>query len=316
MKKKILGIVVEYNPFHNGHLYQLYYAKEHFPEHEIYLFMSGKYTQRAEINVLKFKDRVKIAKSFGVKKVIKMKQKYVIQAAHIFAEHAIILMNKYKVNDLLFGSETDDIESFKSIADISINQSQKYNSILKTFLKKGLSFPKANNETLIKIFDKDMSMPNDILGLEYVKAIVKNNFNITPHCHQRTNDFHSLKPKHNFASATYIRYLMNNNNYAEASKYTPVELPTNFNKIEQYFNKFIRILKRSSPKDLRQIPLISEGMENLFKKHQTAKTYNEFIDKCNSKRYTSSRIKRVMLAILLKQFNWKYKLLKPWIAFY
>lgn len=316
MNNKKLGIIVEYNPFHNGHLYQLEYAKSNFPEHKIYLFMTGKFTQRGEYNVLSFKYRQQIAKKYGVHKVIKLNQNYTTQAAHIFAEHGILMMKKYHIDDILFGSETNDIQIFKRIADVIINEPQKYNSLLKAFLKKGLSFPKANNEALIKLFGENIQMPNDILGLEYVKAIYKHKLNLEPHCHLRTNDFHSDTPKGKYASATYIRYLMNQNNYNEAEKYTPITLPMNFNKIQHKFNKFQRILRRLSTKDLKQINLISEGMENLFKKHMNCKSYEEFINACNSKRYTSSRIKRVILAVLLKKFPLKYIVKKPWILFY
>ncbi|UUD37194.1 Protein of uncharacterised function (DUF795) [Mycoplasmopsis californica] len=316
MRKPRLGIVVEYNPFHNGHIFQLEYAKKHFPCHDIYLFMSGKYTQRAEINILPFRTRVKIAKKFGVKKVIKLKQKYVIQAAHIFAKHAILMMKKHHINSLLFGSETNDIDVFKKTANVICSEDSNFRATLKSYLKQGFSFPRANNEALKEIFGREFIMPNDILGLEYVKAIYKHKLSIEPFCHKRTNDFHAKIPNGVYASATYIREQLVQGNYEEASKYTPVKLKTKFPKIQDKFKRFKEILRKTDNTDLAQIPLVSEGIENLFKKHIDAKTYEEFIDRCNSKRYTSSRIKRVMLAILLKQFPLRLKIRKFWINFY
>ncbi|WP_027334356.1 nucleotidyltransferase [Mycoplasma elephantis] len=316
MKKFRLGIVVEYNPFHNGHIFQLELAKKNFPDHDIYLFMSGKYTQRGEINILKFSQRVKWAKKYGVKKVIKLKQKYVIQAAHIFAEHAILMMRKYKINTLLFGSETNDIEIFKKIAKLTIDNTNLLNKVIKQKLKLGMSFPKANNEAIKEMMNYDISMPNDILGLEYVKSIYKYKLNIKPYCHKRTNGFHSNTPNGIYASATYIRNKIINNELQGLDKYTPINLNTKINRIEDKFKRFKQILKRTANKDLGKIKLVSEGIENLFKKNIDAKTYNEFVSRCNSKRYTSSRIKRVMLSILLKQFPLNLKIRKFWINFY
>ena len=148
------------------------------------------------------------------------------------------------------------------------------------------------------------TLPNDILGLEYVKAIVNNNYPIKAFCIKRTNDFHSMIPSNNIASATYIRKLIFDNNL-EYKQFTPMIFDKVPDRIENYYSNFQHIVKNTPNEELKKIKLISEGMENLFKKHIDAPSYDEFVNRVNSKRYTSSRIKRTMLYVLLniKQEN-------------
>ncbi|EFF41451.1 conserved hypothetical protein [Mycoplasmopsis alligatoris A21JP2] len=143
-------------------------------------------------------------------------------------------------------------------------------------------------------------MPNDILGMEYVKTIVNKKLKITPICMQRTIGFHSQEINQNFASASKLRQMLNDK--IDIKDYTPVDYGKyNFEKpIELEYEKFRQIVKTKSAQELQKYKMISEGIENLFKKNVESKTYQEFVERCTSKRYTSSRIKRTMLFILLK----------------
>lgn len=292
-----VGIIAEYNPFHNGHIHQLSEAKKRFPGEEIIVILSEKYVQRGEIAVASFEERKNIAIKYGASKVVPLPFEYSTQAAHIFANGAVKIAYENGVDKLFFGSESDDPKNLLLIATTIFSRENEYNTILKKKLKEGLSFPKANALTLEELIGHSIVMPNDILGLEYCKAIVFNNYKIVPYTLKRTVGFHSTETSSSFASATKLREMIFNGE--SIANFSPMKFDKQVDRIENYYLKFQEIVRSSTPEQLREIHLISEGMENLFKKNIDCKTYAEFVDACNSKRYTSSRIKRVMLYVLL-----------------
>lgn len=291
-----IGIIAEYNPFHNGHIYQLQKAKELWPNEDIIVIMSGKYVQRGELAIASFEERKEMAIKYGATKVVELPFEFATQAAHIFARGAVLLANKLKIDKLFFGSESNDVQNLMLIAQAIKRDEDNYNRELKKLLKQGLSFPKASSHAVESIIGQQIKMPNDILGLEYCKAIVEYNLPITPFSLARTVDFHAEIPQENFASASFIRDEIKKGN--DVSKYTPMKITT-FEKIEDRYKEFQDIIRNTPSEELAQIALVSEGMENLFKKNIDQPTYDDFVNKTNSKRYTSSRIKRVMLYVLL-----------------
>ncbi|MCK5867200.1 MAG: nucleotidyltransferase [Mycoplasmataceae bacterium] len=293
-----VGIIAEYNPFHNGHVLQIEEAKRRWPNEDIIIIMSGKYVQRGELAVASFKKRSKIAKKYGANKVIELPFEYATQAAHIFAHGAVKTAVNHGIDKLFFGSESNNPTRLMLIAKTIRDNEDKYNKTLKSYLKQGYSFPKSAGKALESLIGNPITLPNDILGLEYCKAIIYNDYSIVPHTLKRTVSFHSVVPSGEFASATYIRNLINKG--CDVSKYTPMKFLKTPQKIEEKYVKFQEIVNKYSAEDLSKIKLISEGMENLFKKHIHFETFDEFVDACNSRRYTSSRIKRVMLYVLLE----------------
>ncbi|MGL5205197.1 MAG: nucleotidyltransferase, partial [Metamycoplasmataceae bacterium] len=242
-------------------------------------------------------DRKTIALKYGVSEVIEIPQEFVIQAAHIFAQKAVELLNIHNVSIIVFGSETDDIELFYKIANTIKNNPDVYNHNVKLNLKNGNSFPKATAMALQTMCGNSFIMPNDILGIEYVKAIVNNNYNIRAISIKREVDFHSEKTIGNLASATKLRKMIFGGE--DISKFSPMIINEKPKRIEDEYHEFQNIIKNKSLNEIAKIALVSEGMENLFFKHIDEPNYDAFINKVNSKRYTSSRIKRVMLQILL-----------------
>ena len=305
-KEKILriGIIAEYNPFHNGHIYQINEIKKRWPQSQIIVILSGKYVQRGELAIAPFEVRKNIALQNNVDEVYELPFEFATQAAHVFAQGAIKELSKHNIDYLVFGSETNDIDNFYLVAKTIKDNNDLYYQKIKKAMKTGISFPKANQIVLEELIGKSFTLPNDILGLEYVKAIVNNNYPIKAFCIKRTNDFHSMIPSNNIASATYIRKLIFDNNL-EYKQFTPMIFDKVPDRIENYYSNFQDIVKNTSNEELKKIKLISEGMENLFKKHIDAPSYDEFVNRVNSKRYTSSRIKRTMLYVLLniKQEN-------------
>ena len=296
-----VGIIAEYNPFHNGHIYQLQEARKRWPDEKIIIIMSGKYVQRGELAVASFEERARFAKMFGADEVVELPFEYATQAAHIFASGAVKIANDLGIDKLFFGSESNDPMRLMLISKTIFENEDKYNKTLKEFLKLGYSFPKASASALSKLIGNPITMPNDILGLEYCKAIVKNGYNITPYTLSRTIDFHSEVPNSNFASASYIRKMIFEGR--DVSQYTPMKFDEIPDRIENYYPKFQEIVRNTPAEELAKIELISEGMENLFKKHIECPSMESFIEATNSRRYTSSRIKRVMLYVLLEIYK-------------
>lgn len=295
-----VGIVAEYNPFHNGHIFQINWIKNKWPKAKIVVILSGKYVQRGEIAIASFYERSRICKEYGVDEVYELDFWHATQAAHVFAQGAIDKLYEVKVDAIVFGSETNNANAFKQVANLIYSNETKYYSLLRQEMKKGYSFPKANEIVCQDIVGKSFKMPNDILGLEYVKAIIKNQYNIEIYCIKRNVGFNSDEINGNITSASHIRKMIfeNNNEY---QKFTPMKFNKIPDRIENYFEDFKKIVNKLTNEELKNIHLISEGMENLFKKNiNLASTYDEFVSLTNSKRYTSSRIKRAMLYVLLQ----------------
>ncbi|MBU4690010.1 nucleotidyltransferase [Mycoplasma zalophidermidis] len=296
-----IGIVAEYNPFHNGHIRQINWIKQNFPNEKIIVIMSDKFSQRGEYTITSFNNRKKIAKKYGINKVLKLTFKETVQAAHIFAHNAIEKLYRAGVNKIVFGSETNNPDRMIRVAKFLKNNIDEFNHVIRHYIKKEkLAYPKAFASALIELTGENFDMPNDILGFEYVKSIVNNNYNIEIFTIERNIPFHSQLTNQNFASASLLRTKLKNNE--DISNYSPMKI-SHPRFIEKDYKKFINILTKTPINKLRKIKLISEGIENLLLKNSHLKTYDEFVDACVSKRYTSSRIKRIIAWILCKK--WK-----------
>ncbi|MCU4117005.1 nucleotidyltransferase [Mycoplasma zalophi] len=292
-----VAIIAEYNPFHNGHIYQLKQAKKIFKDQKIYIILTDNYTQRGDFNVLDFEYRKELALKYGANEVIKLDYNYSAQAAHIFAKGAIELIHKHKIDNVFFGSETEDISVFVEAANAIKNNIDQYNKNVKKWLKQGFSFVRSSSESLKELIGQEFKLPNDILGFEYVKEIVFNDYKITPHCIKRTIPFHSDFTKEEFASASYIRELIFENK--DFSQFSPVIINKMPDRLKNHYKEIQEIIKNTPVEILKEIKMVSEGMENLFKKHIYLDTWEEFIEACTSRRYTNSRIQRTLLQIYI-----------------
>ncbi|WP_029512589.1 nucleotidyltransferase [Mycoplasmopsis iners] len=297
----MIGIVVEYNPFHNGHIRQLAWIKKEFPNEKIVIVMSDKFSQRGELIVAPFKQRKKIAKKYGVNKVLKLSLQEGVQAAHIFAKNAINKLYKYGINKLVFGSESNNPEQMIKLAQFLNNNQTNFDEKIRYNIKQAkLAYPKAYQMALENLSGQSFIKPNDILGFEYTKVIVNNNWPIKIFTLARNVDFHSQETNQNYASASLLRNMLLNNQ--DITYFSPMKIKKMPN-MEKFYSKFKKIMSTSPLTKIKKIPLVSEGIENLFLKHLNCRTYNEFIENCTSKRYTASRIKRIMAWIVTKQ--WK-----------
>ena len=178
---KILGIIVEYNPFHNGHIYHIEKAKKMTQCDYTIAVMSSSFVQRGEPAIIDKWKRSELAVEFGVDLVIELPFVYSIQSADYFAKGALKLLYAIGVTDICFGSEDGNIQTFIDIAKAVSSHQQDYDTLVSSYMKQGYRYPDACNQALRTILNKEIRTPNDLLGLSYVKEIISNNYSITPH---------------------------------------------------------------------------------------------------------------------------------------
>jgi len=290
-----VGIIAEYNPFHNGHLYHIEKVKEMFPDRPIVLVLNGYFLERGDISVLSKEAKTKIALENGIDIVLELPFIYGSQSADTFADASICLLERLKVTDIVFGSETDNIKLLKKAADIQINN-KNYQKKVKSFIDKGLNYPTAMAKGLdmkINIFN-----PNDLLGISYIKAIMNHDFDITPHTIKRTNDFNDTECDEEIVSASNIRKRLKNGE--DISKYVPANVDASVGTINQ--EKYYELLKYKILTDdnLSKYVTVDEGIENrLLEGINKTESLDELIDFIKTKRYTYNKIKRMFIHILL-----------------
>jgi predicted nucleotidyltransferase len=158
---EVIGIIAEYNPFHNGHKYHIDQIKKRYPKSIIVLALNGYFSERGETSLLTKEDKVKLSLDYGVDIVVELPALFGTQAADIFAEAAVKLLNNFCVNKIIFGSESDSVETLERIARTQLYDSE-FDNRVKSFLKEGVNYPTA----LAKALDVDFDFnPNDLLGI-------------------------------------------------------------------------------------------------------------------------------------------------------
>jgi predicted nucleotidyltransferase len=296
---KSVGIICEYNPFHNGHLYHLNKVKEMCPDHTIVLIMSGNFMQRGETSIINKWDKAKIALESGIDLVIELPFVFATQSADIFARGSIELLEHLKVDKLIFGSETADIELLKKLANIQINHEQ-YNENVKKHIDSGANYPTALSNALHDIVGEKVNTPNDILGISYIREIQKLESKIVPYCIKRTNNYHSLELDSNVVSASSIRKALKENK--NVALYVPTVtnkyLQNNLHFIDDYY-PFLKYKILNELDNLNIYQTVDEGIENRIKKHIIdSKDLNELIMNIKTKRYTYNKIRRMLTHIM------------------
>ena len=315
---KVLGIIAEYNPFHNGHLYHLQESKKQTGSTYTVAIMSGNFTQRGSTSIIDKWSKAQIALYCGVDLVIELPVLYSISSAKNFADGAVKILNSLKVVDYLsFGAETADISTLQQIAEVLYTEPRKYKTFLSHELKKGLSFPKARENALmmylndIRRFTNVISSPNNILGVEYLKALMKYNSNIQPVAiHRSFVGYNDLDYTENMASSTAIRNIIKNNAFDVLRNLIPEPsysiLVENIRQghivpdLSTFEKEIIYNLRKMDTSEIAQLPDVSEGLEFALKNAaNSCNTLNEFLNIIKSKRYTSTRIQRILLYCLL-----------------
>ena len=294
---KTIGIIAEYNPLHLGHIYQIKKAKELYPDSTIILITNATFTERGEVSILNKWSKTKLSLENEIDLVVELPFVFATQSADIFAKGAIYILNKLKIDILIFGSESNNIEKLTEIVNTQLNN-PNYNKQVKKYLDTGLNYPTAMSKTLKDILGYTTKKPNDLLGISYIKEIKRNKYNIKAVSIKRTNNYHSQTVNTNIANASLIRKMYNNNepidNYIP--KNTKKYLYKNLN-INSYF-PYLKY-KIITTNNLEIYQTVDEGIENRIKKAiLISKNWSELVENIKTKRYTYNKINRMLIHIL------------------
>ena len=306
---KATGLIVEYNPFHNGHLYHLTKSIQQSNADVLIVVMSGHFTQRGEPTIINKWERAKMALLNGADLVIELPYVYSCQSADLFAKGAVSILTHLHVNELIFGSESGNIDELIHLD--ALTQRDDFKKLLHQQLKKGLSLPKASAVTFdqFKLNQSLATSPNNTLGLYYLKAIRELHSPIKAGTITRIHsDYRDLSPTHQtISSATSIRNLREQGQSIEAFVPANVaqllekhyDLTKTYLTWETYFPFLKQKILTLTPKGLVTIHDIEEGIENrLYKAMLKSSTFEEFMAQVKTKCYTRTRIQRMCANIL------------------
>ncbi len=322
---KILGLIVEYNPFHNGHLYHLKKSIEETNATHTIAIMSGNFLQRGEPALFDKYTRAYAAVKNGVDLVIELPTMFACQSAEIFSHGAIATLNSLNCVDYIcFGSEEGDVNILKTISKILVDEPNEFKIYFKKYLDDGMLFPTARSLALFDYINKFnilniskerlldiLNSSNNILGLEYIKSILKLKSNIKPYTITRVQSkYNSETIESNICSATAIRkQLKDFNNIDSISSVVPSNtFDTLKDKINNNFNpmfddNYFEILSSIILRDINILNTyfeVNEGIENkIYQSIFTSSSLDDLKESIKSKRYTMTKVKRTLNNILL-----------------
>jgi len=307
---KSIGIIAEYNPFHNGHLYHLNKIKEMYPEHTIILVMTGNFTERGDVAIIDKWKRTEIALKIGIDLVIELPFSFATQSADYFSLGAITILEKLQVEKIIFGSESDNIKDLELIAQTQINNDE-FDKLVKIYSKLGKNYPTAIAAAIEDLTNKKIDTPNDLLGISYLKTIIKNNYHIKAESIKRIDNYHNKTLNEStFSSATSIREALKRKE--PINSHVPKEVLLKLDNLH-FIDDYFQILKYKiiTEEDLSIYQTVDEGLDKVLKKEiNKATSISELIMLVKSKRYTYNKLSRMLIHILCnftkekaKQFN-------------
>lgn len=295
---QIIGIVTEYNPFHNGHLYQIKKIKEMYPDSVIIVAMSGNYTMRGEISVLDKWNKTNIAINNGIDIVLEIPFIYSNQSSDIFSYAALKMLNEFKIEKLVFGSETNNIDLLSLASSVQIDN-KKFDSLVKDYMSKGYNYPSSIGKSIYELTGIKIKESNDILGVSYIKEILKNKYNIKPISIKRTNNFKTNTKKSNIISAYEIREFLNKNE--SIKEYVPNNVTPYIKKVD--YEKLFNLIKYkviSEKNSLNKYHLIDEGIENrIYEGVIKCDNYDDLVKYISNKRVTINKVNRILINIFV-----------------
>lgn len=303
---KICATIAEYNPLHLGHLKHIEYMKHSLGADKIIVIMSGNFTQRGEPAVMNKFKRAKQAVIAGADAVIELPTVFATANAEIFAKGAVNIINSLGIADgICFGVESGSKTDYLRLATAMNDESKQFRKALKEKLNDGISLAKAKFETLKSLgeeFDESLiSSPNNILGLEYTKALLKCKSDLDIYPMLREGDHNDQTLKKGITSATSIRQVIKLAKLKKLKKNLP---PFVYKELEDYpfaFDKLIMSKIITEPaEEIKKILDCTEGLENRIKAlSKDNRSVETLIDKVSTKRYTKARIRRILIANLL-----------------
>lgn len=333
---KIVGLITEYNPFHNGHLYHIEKAKELTGADAVVVVMSGNFVQRGAPAIMPKHLRAEAALRCGVAAVFELPVCYATGSAEFFAEGAISLLDHLGcIDSICFGSECGDLNILNEIAKLTIDEPEEYKQVLRTLLKEGLSFPKARRVAVSTCMpgqrtDAILDAPNNILGIEYIRALKRRNSSMNIFTIKRiVSGYHDNELKENYSSASAIRNLLyHSGNSVHTVADRPYDEPaltdvltsledqvppcciplmeyTHLERYPIYSDDFSLLFKYRlmtlSKKELSTYMDVSDELANRIKNHLNCfVSFDQFCELLKTKEITYSRISRSLFHVLLK----------------
>lgn len=324
--ERILGIVAEYNPFHNGHLFQLKTAKKQIGASATVAVISGNFVQRGDIAIMDKWTRAKLAVENGVDLVLELPIAYTLRSAEHFAYGSINLLKSTGiVSHLSFGCETNNISNLTKIVELTENK----NDLKKYLENNNCTYIEAINKTL-RNYDENNNtnlcaiahLPNNVLAIEYLKTIKRISYDISVLGVKRIGDEYNEKNiGFDFSSATAIRNEFSNFGASSSLKNNlPVNTFESLKLLEStnnYLNNdtlnslFSYLLKAQTAESILASCECSEGLENKIFKARKQNTYENILNSIKSKRYPLSRVKRLLFQLLLSTNKLEFKNIYP-----
>lgn len=301
----IVGIICEYNPFHNGHAKQLRLIREHFGEDcRIVCLMSGSFVQRGEPAVFDKHARARAAVACGADVVLELPVNYALSSAEGFASGGVRILSELGADLLCFGCETDDSNLIMSTASaLLLPQTDER---IKAALQTGISYAAAREQAVSEVFPQGAAVlrqPNDILAVEYCKAILRQNSPLRIFSIRRCGDYHAADADPENPSATAIRSLIAEG--CDLSPYLPTAAREVFRECKAYSSAageraMLARLNGMTEGDFSKVPYGSEGLWRRFMHAcRSCNSTREIIDMTKTKRYAHSRIRRMLLCAVL-----------------
>ncbi len=298
---KVAGIVVEFNPLTKGHLYLINKIKEEYNVDYIVVAMSPNFVMRGEPAIYDKFTRCEMALKAGIDLVVEIPTIYAIQSADIYAKRGIELLNMVGVTDLFFGAECDDLDKLNRVSEIMV--SKEYNEFLKKYQDEGNSFNSSSKKAILSI-DESLSnvinSPNNLLGIEYIKAIKSINSKINIHIVKRIESeyYDGIDDEKEFQSATALREELKKDspNYS----YFPFNPDGLTKHVKNDYLPFIKSKVYSSTSlELKDILGMNEGFENKLRTIKNFNDYDELVNSLVSKRDRETKVNRILLSTLL-----------------
>lgn len=333
---KIVGLITEYNPFHNGHQYHIEKAKEITGADTAIVIMSGDYVQRGTPAIMPKYIRAEMALKCGAGAVFELPVCYATGSAELFAMGAVSFLDSLGIVDsLCFGSECNDLEGLRAVADILCEEPEEYKKLLQAYLKEGLSFPAARQKALAASMEDTgysllLNDPNNILGIEYLKALKRLGSSIRPYTIKREEShYHDTQLQDNYSSASAIRSLLAYSSFAlsthmDGGTFDNLHFSNILNELEDqvpacclellkdyhhvlypvYQNDFSLLMKykllNKSSQDLTRYLDVSEELANRISGQlNNFFNYKQFCELLKTKELTQTRINRALLHIML-----------------
>lgn len=302
VKNMKVGVVAEFNPFHNGHQYQIDKINEMNPTIKIAV-VSGNFVQRGELSILNKFEKASIAVENGYDLVVELPCYYSIQNAEVFGIFSTKILEKLGVELQVFGVENDDLKIFVKV--IELQKTETYSLKLKELQKKGFSYTSSHQKILEELGYENWYKSNNILAISYIKSIIENSMKLRYYPIKRKNvDYNDDKILGNIASASFIR---ENYNKQDVNKLIPSNTKEvleskniDFENIEdRIFELFKYMFNVKSKNEIIKVYDYNDSIYNRIQKNLVANSSKEFFRKIVSRNISKNRVKRLMLNLLL-----------------